>query len=783
MADAQLRAVITAQDNASQVIAKVGGSLDAMKSKLETATEASKKVALGLAGFATVAGGFAAKGVQVAGQLEAMRQGFVTLLGSAEAADKTMARIKEEAARTPFELPGLTSATQALALVTKDGDKAINVLLDVGKALATAGKGQAELDRIIANLQQIALTGKITEMDIRQFGMNGINILELLAEYYGTTTEKAGDMVKESSDAFGDLTKAFQKAGSEGGKFADGFKNQAGTFNQLWSNLSDTITIALSDFVKNTGVFDAVKNAVGRLIAVLPTLINYLESDIKWLKEHKEILPIIAGLILGALTPAIYAAVAAFAGFAVALLPFVAAGGALAMLIKGIKNGNIAFTAIASGLLTLFIPTIIGLATTIWMTAIPAITAFIIAWGPLLLAGAVVSGVVAGVLYIIKHWEELKAKAIEIWGKITSYLSTQWNSIVEAAQTKFEELKTAINTKIEEIEAAFWKWVGENQDAVTAILGALAGLVAIGLVNLVNYIQASVIPALVEFVTTMAIRVYEALISFANTIITQTIPAIISMAKTIVTETIPALVKMTITFITQTIPAIIAFIIETSTNAVLALISFVVYILTNAIPALISFAATISTTAVTALQGLIAILTGPVGVVIAFAAVILILSKAVEAWQGLRAEQEALNKTAQAGIELQNKLADAIDKATDPARKAKLEQLSKDLERANQAAQNAANAGFFKNVAVGLGLSSYDSQRAGGGAVDSGRTFLVGEHGPELFTPSTYGQITRSNQLGNGGIIVNVYGDVSGSELIDKVKRGIMNELKQNVLV
>lgn len=74
--------------------------------------------------------------------------------------------------------------------------------------------------------------------------------------------------------------------------------------------------------------------------------------------------------------------------------------------------------------------------------------------------------------------------------------------------------------------------------------------------------------------------------------------------------------------------------------------------------------------------------------------------------------------------------------------------------------------------------------RASGGAISPNRSFLVGERGPELFTPSTYGQITRNSHLGGGGgITVNVYGDVSGRELIDKVKRGIMSELKSNVLV
>jgi len=84
---------------------------------------------------------------------------------------------------------------------------------------------------------------------------------------------------------------------------------------------------------------------------------------------------------------------------------------------------------------------------------------------------------------------------------------------------------------------------------------------------------------------------------------------------------------------------------------------------------------------------------------------------------------------------------------------------------------------------VGKFLNTNLSPRAFGGAVNPNQPFLVGERGPELFTPSNYGNITRNSQIGGGGITVNVYGDVSGTELVDKVKRGIMNELKLNVQV
>lgn len=278
MANANVKAVITAEDRASGVISGVGGSFLKMAGAVGAGTLAA--IALSKAFDAVVSS--VKTGVKVAADLESSRQGFVTLLGSAEKADRTMQRIKEEAKKTPFEIPGLTAATQALALVTKDGDESIDILMDVGKALAAAGKGQPELDRIIANLQQIGLTGKVTEMDIRQFGMNGINILELIADEFGITTKQAAAMQDQGKITFDVLKKALANAGQEGGKFANAFTNQAGTFNQMASNMKDSWNIFLADFVKQTGIFEGLKVAMGGVTAFLSansqTIINVFKG-------------------------------------------------------------------------------------------------------------------------------------------------------------------------------------------------------------------------------------------------------------------------------------------------------------------------------------------------------------------------------------------------------------------------------------------------------------------------------------------------------------------------
>lgn len=59
-----------------------------------------------------------------------------------------------------------------------------------------------------------------------------------------------------------------------------------------------------------------------------------------------------------------------------------------------------------------------------------------------------------------------------------------------------------------------------------------------------------------------------------------------------------------------------------------------------------------------------------------------------------------------------------------------------------------------------LGDGVYGGARANGGPVSSGKTYLVGERGPELFTPTLSGSITPNHAL--GGVTINVINQSGG---------------------
>lgn len=259
MATANIKAVITAEDRASGTISNFGMSFGKLAGAMAVGQVAAQAF---LAVVEKIGKEVISAGVTTAASMETAKMGFVTLLGSAEEADKTLARIKKEAARTPFEVAGLTKATQLMASVTKDGDKAINVILDVGEALAAMGKGQAELDRIIVNLQQIGAVGKASMLDIKQFAFAGIPIFDMLKQETGLAGEALDQFISDGKVTFDLLIKMFDKANDSGGRFFGAFKNQAGTFDQLMSNLRDSFNQTAADILTQTGLFDLLKQAM-----------------------------------------------------------------------------------------------------------------------------------------------------------------------------------------------------------------------------------------------------------------------------------------------------------------------------------------------------------------------------------------------------------------------------------------------------------------------------------------------------------------------------------------
>ncbi len=141
------------------------------------------------------------------------------------------------------------------------------------------------------------------------------------------------------------------------------------------------------------------------------------------------------------------------------------------------------------------------------------------------------------------------------------------------------------------------------------------------------------------------------------------------------------------------------------------------------------------------------------------------LKKAAEA--SAKAQRKAAEKMdnlyASIGQSIQSGIVDSLTAAVDGTKK--LADVAADTLR------NVANIllQFGVNTALG-GLGStggilgkiFGGFRASGGSVSAGRSYMVGERGPELFTPSRSGSIAPSGSFGGANVTVNV--DASGTQ-------------------
>ncbi len=96
---------------------------------------------------------------------------------------------------------------------------------------------------------------------------------------------------------------------------------------------------------------------------------------------------------------------------------------------------------------------------------------------------------------------------------------------------------------------------------------------------------------------------------------------------------------------------------------------------------------------------------------------------------------------------------------------------------ATPASGKKGGGGFFSTL-----LSSvFGGARAAGGPVSAGKAYLVGERGPELFSPGASGMITANNRLGGGvSISIDARGAVEGTDaLIARRLREIAPQIVQ----
>lgn len=367
-------------------------------------------------GIGKLAKDFISTGIQFNAEIEKYQTALTTLTGSTQEADRVIKQIKEDAAKTPFDVAGLTQANQLLISTGLSADESRETILALGNAVSATGGGSEELSRMAVNLQQIKNVGKAAAIDIKQFAFAGIDIYGMLADYLKITKQEAAEM----TITWDDLNGALINASKEGGKYFGAMQKQSSTLNGQWSTLKD-------NFKEFAGkVMEPFTNLLkDTLLPALNDIVTGGENIKKWIEEHKTLITVLT-TIIAALTVAIIANTIAKNWDIIVTWLYVTATDA---------------AAFATG-------------------ALSAAMAFLTS--PITLVILAIAAVIAIVVLLVQNWETVKKKAIEIWNKIKDTLSEVITGIIEWFKKLPENIAIFIGEMIGHVikfGMDVWNWV------------------------------------------------------------------------------------------------------------------------------------------------------------------------------------------------------------------------------------------------------------------------------------------------------------------------------------
>ena len=176
------------------------------------------------------------QGIDYNSQMENYATNFKVLLGSAEAATARVSELKAFAAKTPFSMGDLASATQTLLNFNVPADKTTEIM----KMLGDASLGNAErFGRLSTAFGKATAQGKVTGEVVQQMIDAGFNPLLTISQSTGESMEELQKRMAKGKLSVNELEQALVTATSEGGQFYNGMEEASKTMSGLMSTLSD----------------------------------------------------------------------------------------------------------------------------------------------------------------------------------------------------------------------------------------------------------------------------------------------------------------------------------------------------------------------------------------------------------------------------------------------------------------------------------------------------------------------------------------------------------------
>lgn len=200
--------------------------------------------------------------IEIGGQLEKQRVSMGAILGDVTKANVLFDQIKGLALKSPFGVVELDQYTKQLAAYGFE----YNELFDMVKRLAdiSAGAGQ-DIGRLTLALGHVKSQTYLTGITMRQFSMNNIPMLKMLAEYYSELegrVVKVAEVQKRISQrqvSYEDVIEQIKRLTDAGGMFYNMQEKISDTLAAKWKNLRDAFSIMYGELAESS-VGDTLKD-------------------------------------------------------------------------------------------------------------------------------------------------------------------------------------------------------------------------------------------------------------------------------------------------------------------------------------------------------------------------------------------------------------------------------------------------------------------------------------------------------------------------------------------
>lgn len=339
-------------------------------------------------------------------------------------------------------------AFKELGVTLTDGNGKMRSMIDVMKDLSVATDGldpASKLDYFKDMAGVEAMSALAVAVDAAADGSLQ-KLKGTLDEAKGSAEEMAAIRMEGLKGSFKGLASAwegFQIQLADGGALtlaATAVNAVADSLRALTKSLPQIIA-NFQAFVESVGVVDKLQFVWGNLVSVISRTAEIIAPVINFFREHQELS----------------------------------------------KSLAIAIGAVAGAILTYNASIVVGAAATVAFTsALALVTA------PMTLIVVGITALVAAGVYLYRNWDEIKAKAVEVWDGIASYIGDKITEIKNYFSTNFPAMTAIVSGALKTITTVISTGFALIKNTVTTVLatvravikgdfGAIPGIIGNGL--------------------------------------------------------------------------------------------------------------------------------------------------------------------------------------------------------------------------------------------------------------------------------------------------------------